>query len=430
MSLLFHDLQTPNGHKYSQPIGLFINNEFIASTSAAAIESIDPATEETIASVHAAGKQDIDKAVNSARKALAHPSWKDLSGTDRGRLLSNLAGLIEEYKEVLASIDAWDSAWKLAPALACGNTVVLKASEFTPLSILKLGELVMQAGFPSGVMNLVNGLGAVAGTELVLHPGVDKISFTGSTATARRIMEAAAGTLKQLTIEAGGKSPLLVFNDADLEEAVKWSHLGIMSNQGQICSATSRILVQDDIHDSFVKSFTDAVRRVSKLGNQWDKETYQGPQVSKAQYDRVLSYIAAGKEEGAELILGGEPVAGRGFFISPAVFINVTEEMRIYQEEIFGPVVVISRFSTEEEAVARANNTAYGLGAAIFTKDIKRGHLLASAIDAGTVWINSSQDLDIRVPFGGFKQSGFGRELSEAALQAYSQVKAIHINLE
>lgn len=325
------------------------------------------------------------------------------------------------------------ATWKLGPALACGNTVVLKAAEQTPLSILVLGQLIKEAGFPPGVVNLINGYGSEAGPALVQHPLVDKVAFTGSTATARQIMRMASTTLKNITLETGGKSPLLIFSDADLEQAVKWSHLGIMSNQGQICTATSRILVQDSLYEAFVQRFAHEVQTVSRVGDQWDENTYQGPQVSQQQYDRILAYIQSGKEEGAKLITGGgeeAPSAGqKGFFIQPTVFTDVTDDMKISREEIFGPVVVISKFRDEEEALRRANDTSYGLGAAVFTQNLERAHRVAAEIEAGMVWINSSQDCDPRVPFGGVKQSGIGRELGEAGLEAYSQIKAVHVNM-
>jgi aldehyde dehydrogenase (NAD+) len=337
---------------------------------------------------------------------------------------------------VVAQIIPWNyplsmAAWKLGPALACGNTVVLKAAEQTPLSILMLGQLIKEAGFPPGVVNFINGFGWEAGSALVQHPLVDKVAFTGSTATAKTIMTMAAKTLKNITLETGGKSPLLIFNDADLEQAVKWSHIGIMSNQGQICTATSRILVQHDIYDSFISKFAQTVDQVSKIGNQWDERTFQGPQVSKAQYDRILSYIKKGQEEGATLRMGGEacPINGKGFFIKPTVFTDVKDNMSIYREEVFGPFVVISSFKDEGEAIARANDSTYGLGAAVFTKDLEKAHRVAAEIEAGMVWINSSQDSDPRVPFGGVKQSGIGRELGEAGLEAYTQIKAVHVNL-
>ncbi|KAH8680627.1 aldehyde dehydrogenase domain-containing protein [Xylariales sp. PMI_506] len=494
----FVKLTAPNGVEYSQPTGIFIDNEFIPSASGETLDSIDPATEEIIATVYAAGADDVDRAVKAAHKALKAPSWKRISASDRGQMLSRLANLIEEKRELFATIEAWDNGktyadaldgdlaeaigviryysgwadkihgqtittnpkkfaytlrqpigvvaqiipwnyplsmatWKLGPALACGNTVVLKAAEQTPLSILVLAECIKEAGFPPGVVNIINGLGKVAGAAMVEHPLVDKVAFTGSTATATHIMAMAAKTLKNISLETGGKSPLLVFPDADMEQAVKWSHMGIMSNQGQICTATSRILVHDSVYDDFVQRFLATTQTVSKIGNQWDKEAYQGPQVSKVQYERVLEYIAIGKAEGATISAGGEPAkvgsSDKGFYIAPTVFTDVTPSMKIYREEIFGPVVVIGRFSSEEEAIATANDTTYGLGAAVFTKDLERAHRVASEIEAGMVWVNSSQDCGPSIPFGGVKQSGIGRELGEAGLEAYSQIKAIHINM-
>lgn len=339
---------------------------------------------------------------------------------------------------VVGQIIPWNyplamAAWKLGPALACGNTVVLKIAEQTPLSALYLANLIKEAGFPPGVVNILNGLGRVAGAALVNHPDVDKVAFTGSTATGREIMKMAASTLKNITLETGGKSPLLVFEDADLEQAAKWAHIGIMSNQGQICTATSRILVQESIYDKFVALFKDVVASTSKVGDPFADETFQGPQVTKAQYERVLSYIESGKSEGATLVAGGEPYKnvgdGKGFFIAPTIFTNVKDHMRIYREEIFGPFVVVASFKTEEEAIAKANDTTYGLGAAVFTRDIERGHRVAAEIESGMVWINSSNDSDPRVPFGGVKQSGIGRELGEAGLEAYTQIKAVHLNM-
>ncbi|PSK54335.1 Aldehyde dehydrogenase [Elsinoe australis] len=493
------DLTAPNGQKWAQPTGLFINNEFVKSVGSKprTITSIDPATESEIVTVEAAFVEDVDRAVDAASAALKSPEWKKLPATERGQLMARLADLIEANKEILATIDAWDNgkpysvalsedlpeaittiryysgwadktygqtisttpekfaytlrqpigvvaqvipwnyplsmaAWKLGPALACGNTVVLKPAEQTPLSALFLGTLIKQAGFPRGVINIINGYGAEAGAALVQHPKVDKVAFTGSTVTARQIMKMTSATLKNITLETGGKSPLLVFPDADMGQAVKWSHFGIMSNQGQICTATSRILVHESIKDKFIDDFRKQVKQVSKIGDQWDAATFQGPQVTKQQYDRVLSYVEAGVAEGAELLEGGRAEAGkdgRGFFIAPTVFGNVKSSMRIYREEVFGPFAVIATFNTEEEAIEMANDTTYGLGAAVFTKDLQRAHRVAAEIEAGMVWINSSQDCDPRVPFGGVKQSGIGRELGEAGLAAYSQIKAVHVNM-
>lgn len=381
--------------------------------------------------------EDIPEAIGVIRY---YAGWCDkIHGQTIPTTPEKFAYTIRQPIGVVGQIIPWNyplsmASWKLGPALACGNTVVLKAAEQTPLSILVLGQLFKDAGFPPGVVNFINGYGKEAGAALVQHPLVDKVAFTGSTATAKHIMSMASKTLKNITLETGGKSPLLVFNDADLDQAVKWSHFGIMSNQGQICTATSRILVQRNIYQDFIKKYQDTVQQISKVGNQWDESTYQGPQVSKAQYDRILAYAKIGQEEGATLLLGGDrcQVPGaddKGFFISPTVFTDVKDSMRVYQEEVFGPFVVISTFDTEEEAIKRANSTTYGLGSAIFTNDLRRAHRVAAEIEAGMVWVNSSQDCDFRIPFGGVKQSGMGRELGEAGLENYTQIKAVHINM-
>lgn len=382
----------------------------------------------------AALAEDLPEAINTIRY---YSGWADkICGQTINTTPEKFAYTRRQPIGVVAQIIPWNypllmAAWKLGPALACGNTIVLKAAEQTPLSILMLGQLVIRAGFPPGVVNFINGHGQEAGSALVQHPLVDKVAFTGSTATARNIMSAASKTLKNITLETGGKSPLVVFSDADLEQAVKWSHLGIMSNQGQICTATSRILVQREIYDTFISKFKEAINMLSVVGDQWQESSFQGPQVSKVQYERVLSYVKMGKEEGATLLMGGEPcpINGKGYYIKPTVFTDVQDSMRICREEVFGPFVVISPFQDEQEAILRANNTTYGLGASVFTNDLQRAHRVSAEIEAGMVWINSSQDCDFRIPFGGVKQSGFGRELGEAGLEPYTQVKAVHVNM-
>lgn len=379
---------------------------------------------------------DVGEVLNTLRY---YAGWADkIHGQTIPTTPEKLAYTIRQPIGVVGQIIPWNfplamAAWKLGPALACGNTVVLKPAEQTPLSILYFASLVKEAGFPPGVVNILNGRGRVSGSALVMHPDVDKVAFTGSTQTGREIMKMAASTLKNITLETGGKSPLIVFDDADLEQAAKWAHMGIMYNQGQVCTATSRILVHDSVYDKFVSLFKEAMVSTNKVGDPFADDTFQGPQVTQAQYERILSYIESGKQEGATLAAGGEPFKnvanGKGFYIAPTIFTNVKDHMRIYREEVFGPFVVIANFSTEEEALARANDTAYGLGAALFTKDIARAHRVAADIEAGMVWVNSSNDSDFRVPFGGVKQSGIGRELGEAGLEAYSQNKAIHVNL-
>ncbi|CAF3543040.1 unnamed protein product [Fusarium graminearum] len=287
------------------------------------------------------------------------------------------------------------------------------------------------AGFPAGVVNIVNGCGAEAGSAITAHPGIDKIAFTGSTITGKTIMKKASETLKSVTLETGGKSPLIVFDDADFEQAVKWSHCGIMGlgNMGQICTATSRIFVQDTIYEKFLEAFHEQVKSSTVIGDPFDENTTHGPQVSKAQYEKILSLIESGKSEGAGLLTGGARSGDKGFYIQPTVFRDVKPNMKIVREEIFGPCVVIAPFSTEADAIERANDTEYGLGAAIFTEKLRKAHRVAAGVQAGTVWINSSQDTHWGVPFGGYKQSGIGRELGSYALSAYTQVKAVHVNM-
>lgn len=360
-----------------------------------------------------------------------------ISGSTISTSPAKFAYTLRQPIGVVGQIIPWNfplsmAAWKLGPALACGNTVVLKAAEQTPLSILYLAKLVKQAGFPPGVVNILNGHGKEAGAAIASHPDIDKIAFTGSTATGRQIMKMAAVNLKNITLETGGKSPLIVFDDADIEQAAKWAHIGIMYNQGQVCTATSRLLVHETVYDEFVSKFKEVVASTNKVGDPFSVDTFQGPQVTKAQYDRVLAYIESGKSEGATLSAGGVPhknLGGKGFFIEPTIFTDVKDHMKIYREEVFGPFVVICSFKTEEEAITMANDTTYGLGSAVFTQNIERGHRVASEIEAGMVWINSSNDSDYRIPFGGVKQSGIGRELGEAGLEAYSQIKAVHLNM-
>ena len=379
--------------------------------------------------------EDLGEVVNTIRY---YAGWADkIHGQTISTTGQKFAYTLKQPIGVCGQIIPWNyplamAAWKLGPALACGNTVVLKPAEQTPLSILYLAQLVPKAGFPPGVINVINGFGKEAGHALASHLDVDKIAFTGSTVTGKQIMKTASVNMKNITLETGGKSPLLVFEDADLEQAAKWAHIGIMSNMGQICTATSRVLVQDKVYDAFVEKFKEVVKTTSKVGDPFKDDTFQGPQVTKAQYEKVLSYIEAGKSEGATLASGGVPhkdVGGKGFFIEPTIFTGVKDNMKIFQEEVFGPFVVIATFKTEEEGVKMANNTTYGLGSALFTRDIERAHRVAVRIEAGMVWVNSSNDSDYRVPFGGVKQSGIGRELGEAGLAAYCQTKAVHVNM-
>ncbi|KAF8429233.1 aldehyde dehydrogenase domain-containing protein [Tirmania nivea] len=482
------ELTAPNGVKYTQPLGLFIDNEFVRSKSGNTLPIINPTNEEEITSVYAADAADVDTAVDAARAAFESPAWSELTPEARGRLLYKLADLIEKNSKVLATIGTapmdngkpysvclaedvsesisvlrYYAGWadkiygrtidvgpaKLAytlhqPIGVCGqiipytrsssqcgqgNTVILKPAEQCPLSALYLAYLVKEAGFPPGVVNILPGHGDKAGAAIASHAGIDKIAFTGSTTTGSLIMKAASANLKNITLETGGKSPLIVFNDADLDQAVKWSHIGIMSNMGQICTATSRIFVQESMYEKFIDAFKMQTKKVSQIGDPFAESTFQGPQISRIQWERIMAYIASGQSEGAKLVTGGTKHGDKGYFIAPTVFIDVEDHMIISREEIFGPVVTIASFKSEEEAVKRANNSNYGLSAAIFTQNITRAHKVAAKMQAGMVWINSSNDSHFGIPFGGVKQSGIGRELGEYALSAYTNAKAVHVNL-
>jgi aldehyde dehydrogenase (NAD+) len=320
-------------------------------------------------------------------------------------------------------------AWKLAPALATGNTVVMKPAEQTPLSALRIGELIVEAGFPEGVVNLLPGFGPTAGGAIARHMDVDKVAFTGSTEVGQLIMEAAAkSNLKRITLELGGKSPNIVFADTDIDEAVEGAHFGLFFNHGQCCCAGSRVFVEEKIYDQFVeKSGARAKKRT--VGDPFDPKTEQGPQVDQIQFDKVMSYIDSGRDQGAKLVCGGDRVGDRGYFIQPTVFADVKDEMKIAREEIFGPVMSIIPFKTADEVVDRANRTNYGLAAAVWTRDIKKAHAIANSVRAGTVWVNCYNVLDTRAPFGGFKQSGIGRELGEYGLQQYTEIKTVTVKL-
>ncbi len=331
---------------------------------------------------------------------------------------------------VVGQIIPWNfpmlmQAWKLAPALATGNTVVMKPAEQTPLTALRIGELIVEAGFPEGVVNLVPGYGPTAGAAIANHMDVDKVAFTGSTEVGHLVMEAAArSNLKRVTLELGGKSPNIVFADTDVDEAVEGAHFGLFFNHGQCCCAGSRVFVEQKIYDQFVEKSSHRAKNRT-VGDPFDPKTEQGPQVDEAQFDKVMGYIESGKSEGANMVCGGERVGDRGYFIQPTVFADVQDEMKIAREEIFGPVMSIIPFKSVDEVVERANRTTYGLAAAVWTRDIKKAHAIANNVRAGTVWVNCYNVLDPRAPFGGFKQSGIGRELGEYGLQQYTEVKTV-----
>jgi aldehyde dehydrogenase (NAD+) len=318
---------------------------------------------------------------------------------------------------------------KLGPALSMGNTVVLKPAEQTPLTALRLGELILEAGFPPGVVNILPGYGPTAGAAIANHMDIDKVAFTGSGEVGHLIMEAAGrSNLKRVSLELGGKSPSIVFADADMDQAIEGCHQGLFFNQGQACCAGSRLFVEEKVYDEFVeKSVARASRRT--VGDPFDANTEQGPQIDGTQFDKVMSYIDSGKREGAELLTGGKRVGDRGYFIEPTVFANVKDEMKIAREEIFGPVMSIIRFHDLDEVVDRANNTSYGLAAGVWTRDIGKAHAIANNVRAGTVWVNCFDVFDAAAPFGGFKQSGIGREMGEYALQQYTEVKTVTVKL-
>jgi aldehyde dehydrogenase (NAD+) len=470
---------------------MLIGGQWRDSVSGKTFATIDPATEEEIAQVAEGDAADVDLAVKAARKAFESGPWATMDARDRGRLLYKLADLMEARIDELAELETLDNgkpiaearhadlplvidclryyagwadkiqgetipvrgnyfcysrrepvgvvgqiipwnfpmlmvAWKWGPALAAGCTVVMKPAEQTPLSCLRMGELAMEAGFPEGVINIVPGFGETAGDALVKHKGVDKIAFTGSTEVGQLIMRNAAGTFKRVTLELGGKSPNIVLADADLDRAVEGAMLGMYLNQGQCCCAGSRLFVQEKAYDEMIGRLADASAR-RKLGDPFDPATEQGPQVDKTQFDRIMSYIESGKQQGARLVTGGERFGDRGFFIKPTIFADVKDEMKIACDEIFGPVLTVLKFSDVEEAVRRGNTTDYGLAAAVWTRDIGKAHAIAHRLRAGTVWINCYDVFDAAAPFGGFKASGLGRELGEKALDNYTEYKTVTV---
>ena len=476
-----------------KPGKLFINGRWVDSVSGKAFDTLNPATEKVITSVAEGDSADIDLAVAAAREAFENGPWKKTDARDRGRILLKIAGLIERNKDELALLDTLDNgkpinettkadiplvidcflyyagwadkihgetipvrgdffnytlrepvgvvgqiipwnfpllmaAWKIAPALACGNTIVLKPAEQTPLSALRLGEICQEAGLPDGVLNIVTGYGPTAGAALAEHMDVDKIAFTGGSATGRIIMQAASKNLKRISLELGGKSPNIVFADSDIDSAVDGAMTGIFFNQGEVCCAGSRLFIEKSIHEEFIDKLSNKAANM-RVGNPEDTGTQMGAQVSKEQFDKILGYIETGKQEGAKLVTGGERCGERGYFIKPTIFDAVDNNMRIAKEEIFGPVVSAITFDDVDEVVRQGNLSVYGLAAAVWTKDIKKAHRLARDLKAGTIWINTYNAFDAASPFGGFKQSGFGRELGVHALELYTHVKSVWINL-
>ncbi len=375
---------------------------------------------------------DIDQAVDAFRY---YAGWASkLEGETipvRGRVLNYT---IREPVGVVGGIIPWNfpllmAAWKVAPALACGNTVVLKPAEQTPLTALELGAIADEVGLPPGVLNVVPGYGQTAGAALVSHPDVDKIAFTGSTEVGKQIMRVGADSLKKVSLELGGKSPNIVFEDADLDAAVRGAFNGIFYNSGQCCTAGSRLLVQESIHDELMERLVDRVARLQP-GEPLEPKRRYGPVISREQLDRVMKYVEAGRSEGATLLTGGHRIEGSGgYWLEPTIFDRVSPEATIAREEIFGPVLATLTFEDEAEAVELANRTIYGLAAALWTRDVKRAHRVASRLQAGTIWVNTYHPLDAASPFGGYKQSGYGRELGKHSLDLYTQVKSIWVDL-
>ncbi|KAF3090736.1 aldehyde dehydrogenase (NAD(P)(+)) ald5 [Orbilia oligospora] len=393
----------------------------------ASVESLDNGKSITMA------KGDIGACIGCLRY---YGGWADKI---HGKVITTAEGTFSYTKRepigVCGQIIPWNFpllmwAWKIAPAIACGCTVVLKTAEQTPLGALVAARLCKEAGFPPGVVNIISGFGKTAGAAIASHMDIDKVAFTGSTFVGRTIMKAAASSnLKKVTLELGGKSPNIVFDDADIDDAISWVNFGIFYNHGQCCCAGSRIYVQEGIYDKFVQRFKERASQ-NVVGDPFDPKTFQGPQVSQLQYDRIMDYIKIGKEEGATVEIGGERHGDVGYFIKPTIFSNVKHEMKIMQEEIFGPVCAIAKFKDADEVVEVANDTMYGLAAAVHTKNLNTAIKVSDALKAGTVWVNSYNLLHWSLPFGGFRQSGIGRELGKAALENYTQVKTVSINMK
>ena len=474
---------------------LLIGGEWRDAASGAVMPVVNPATEEVIAEVAAGTGADLDAAVAAARAALSGPwgkmsarergrliwklgerlmeqadeiarletlhngkpitesrhveipmaadclqyyaGWADKIQGDTIPVKGNaLVYTLREPLGVVAAIVPWNfplliAMWKVAPALATGNTVILKPASQTPLTALAIGQLAIDCGFPPGVLNVMTGSGSTLGQAIVSHPGIDKIAFTGDTSTGRGIMRSAADTLKHVTLELGGKSPNIVFADADLDAAVRGASVGIFYGKGEVCAAGSRLLVDKSIKDQFISKLADRTKKMV-AGDPLDPKTRLGAISSKGQLERVLNYVNIAKTEGASLVAGGSRTdigTGKGYFMQPTVFADVTPAMTIAREEIFGPVLAAIDFVDVDEAIARANDSVYGLAAGVWTRDIKKAHYVASRLQAGTVWVNTYNVYDTAVPFGGYKQSGFGRDMSRYALDYYTQVKSVWVDL-
>ena len=467
----------------------FINGRYVEDTGGTPFDVIYPANGQIIARIHSATPAIVDQAVAAAKAAQA--AWAAMTGTERGRILRKAADILRErnhdlsvletydtgkpYQEtsvvdatsgadaleyfggmaatltgehiqlgedwvytrrealgVCVGIGAWNyptqiACWKGAPALACGNAMIFKPSETTPLCALKVAEILHEAGLPAGLYNVIQGMGEV-GASLISDPRVDKVSLTGSVPTGRKVYAAAAEGIRHVTMELGGKSPMIVFDDADLENAVSGAILGNFYSSGQVCSNGTRVFVQKGIKDAFLNRLATRLKD-AVIGDPQDPETSFGPMVSARQMEIVLGYIEKGQAEGARLVSGGARLDRDGFYLEPTVFADVTDDMTIAREEIFGPVMSVLDFEDEAEALARANDTEYGLAAGVFTKDLTRAHRVAAGFEAGTCFINTYNDAPVEAPFGGSKQSGVGRENSKAAIEHYSQLKSVYVRM-
>lgn len=475
---------------------LLIDGKWVEAASGKTFATVNPSTGESLAKIAEGGSEDVDRAVQAARRAFEGP-WRKFKPHDRQEILLKLADLVERHFDEFTLLDAlemgepitrrrnarrrvlgliryyagmatalhgetvensapggefvsytlkepvgvvgaivpWNGPmvswiWKLGPVLATGCTAVYKPSEEASLSALKLAELLCETGLPDGVVNIVTGFGRDAGNALAAHPGVDKIAFTGSVETGQKILQASIGNLKRVTLELGGKSPDIVFADADMEMAVPGAAMGCFGNTGQVCSAGTRLFVEDRIYDEFTERVAEFSRRL-KVGNALDAETQIGPIVSQKQLERVSGYLDLGRAEGARVLAGGARLTddkrAEGYFVPPTVFADVRDDMRIAREEIFGPVVSAIRFSDIEEVARRANETSFGLGSGVWTRDVGKAHYLAKAVRAGSVWINCYQMMDPAMPFGGYKMSGYGRESGTAQFDDYLNVKSVWI---
>lgn len=471
------------------PASHFVNGAYVEDTSGTPLPVIYPATGEVIASLFEATPAIMEQALTSAKAA--QKEWAAQSGTERGRVLRRAADIIRERNRELSILETYDTGkplsetlyvdatsgadaleyfgglagsltgehiplgqdwvytvrealglcvgigawnyptqiacWKAAPALACGNAMVFKPSETTPLCALKVAEILHEAGLPAGLYNVIQGTGAV-GAPLVADPRVNKVSLTGSVPTGRKIYANAAKDMKHVTMELGGKSPLLIFDDADIENAVGGAILGNFYSSGQVCSNGTRVFVQEGIKDAFLQRLSERLS-LATIGDPQDEATNFGPMVSQSQIEIVLRYIQIGQVEGATLVCGGKRLHRDGFYLEPTVFADVTDDMTIAKEEIFGPVMSVLTFKTEEEAIARANATEFGLSAGVFTSDLTRGHRVIGQMEAGSCFINSYNDAPVEAPFGGMKASGVGRENSKEAIHHYSQVKSVYVRM-